>query len=164
MACAVGKNDGGVQAIVEDATNLGSVATAGFTEFVFRGPGFSDSSAVRVSVNLSGVVDSSTLAAAIRDGSSWSGRERNGAFLNLGDAGFVDVAGISGFDFVDDARSAATVDWNHDGRLDVWVKNRSGPQLRFLENDVETPHSYVSLKLQGVRANRDAAITFEEWL
>lgn len=54
-----------VESIVLDATNLSSLRTSGFTEFVFRGPGFSDSSEVRVSVNLSGVVDTSTLAAAI---------------------------------------------------------------------------------------------------
>lgn len=94
--------------------------------------------------------------AAIRGGSSWSGRERNGAFLNLGDGRFVDAAGISGFDFVDDARCVARVDWNRDGRLDVWVKNRTGPQLRFLQNDLETSNTFVSLKLVGVRANRDA--------
>ena len=54
-----------VQAIVQDATNLSSVGTAGFTDFVFRGPGFSDSSEVRVSVNLSGIVDTATLVTAV---------------------------------------------------------------------------------------------------
>ena len=56
-----------VQAIATDATNLASLRTAGFTEFVFSGPGFSDSSSVRVSVNLSGVVDATTLTTAIND-------------------------------------------------------------------------------------------------
>ncbi len=54
-----------VQDIVQDATNLASVASAGFSEFVFRGPGFSDSSEVRVSVNLSGIVDTATLVTAV---------------------------------------------------------------------------------------------------
>ena len=56
-----------VQAIATDATNLASLRTAGFTEFIFSGPAFSDSSSVRVSVNLSGVVDTSTLTTAIND-------------------------------------------------------------------------------------------------
>ena len=51
--------------IVGDATNLASVSTAGFSEFVFRGPGFSDSSEIRISVNLSGIVDTSTLVTAV---------------------------------------------------------------------------------------------------
>ena len=96
------------------------------------------------------------MTAAIRRGSSWSGRERNGAFLNLGDGRYVDSAGISGFDFADDARAAASVDWDLDGRLDVWIKNRSGPQLRFLRNDTVNDHTYVALELQGTRSNRDA--------
>ena len=96
------------------------------------------------------------MTAAIRRGSSWSGRERNGAFLNLGDGRYVDSAGISGFDFADDARAAASVDWDLDGRLDVWIKNRTGPQLRFLRNDTVNDHAYVALELQGTRSNRDA--------
>ena len=75
-----------VQAIVEDATNLASVASAGFTEFVFRGPGFSDSSEVRISVNLSGVVDTATLATAVNttiDGFSATSQAGQ-AFKNAG--------------------------------------------------------------------------------
>lgn len=54
-----------VEDIVGDATNVASLDTAGFTEFRFRGPGFSDDESVSLSVNLSGVVDSSTLVTAI---------------------------------------------------------------------------------------------------
>ncbi|GAB4365329.1 MAG: hypothetical protein OHK0021_09030 [Bryobacter sp.] len=53
--------------ILADTTNQGSQAQAGFTEFVFRGSGFSDDNAVTVSVNLSGVTDSATLATAVND-------------------------------------------------------------------------------------------------
>ena len=56
-----------VEAIVEDTTNLASVNTAGFSEFIFKGPGFSDSSEVRVSVNLSGIVDTASLVTAVND-------------------------------------------------------------------------------------------------
>ena len=75
-----------VQAIVEDVTNLASVNTSGFTEFVFRGPGFSDSSEVRVSVNLSGIVDPSTLVSAVNsaiDGFSVTSQAGQ-AFKNAG--------------------------------------------------------------------------------
>ncbi len=54
-----------VAQILSDVTNSDSQRMAGFTEFVFRGAGFSGSDAIRVSVNLSGVSDTTTLNAAI---------------------------------------------------------------------------------------------------
>jgi flagellin len=54
-----------VSQIVTNSTNTGSEAVAGFTDFYFRGPGFADANRVRVSANLSGVVDTTTLASAI---------------------------------------------------------------------------------------------------
>lgn len=46
-----------VSAIINDAVNSASTASAGFTDFYFRGPGFGDSSGIKVSVNLSAVSD-----------------------------------------------------------------------------------------------------------
>lgn len=56
-----------VSDIAANATNVASLRTAGFTEFTFAGAGFSDTNRVTVAVNLSGIVDSSTLATAIND-------------------------------------------------------------------------------------------------
>ena len=56
-----------VESIVADTTNLASLDTAGFTNFVFNGPGFSDEGNVSLSVNLGGVVDSNTLVTAINN-------------------------------------------------------------------------------------------------
>ncbi len=75
-----------VQAIVEDATNLNSLANAGFTEFHFRSPGFSDDGTAVLSVNLAGVVDTSTLRTAINaaiEGFDSSSAEAQ-AFKNAG--------------------------------------------------------------------------------
>ncbi|HIM29794.1 MAG TPA: redoxin domain-containing protein [Planctomycetes bacterium] len=91
----------------------------------------------------------------IWSGSSWSGRERNVSFLNLGDGDFVDISSISGFDHIDDARALALTDWDLDGDLDVWLRNRTGPQLRFLENKLNEKN-FLSIKLQGTKSNRDA--------
>ena len=91
----------------------------------------------------------------IQSGKSFSGRERNCCFLNIGSRRFANISALSGLDFIDDARAAATVDWDHDGDLDLWIANRTGPQLRFLRNDIETGHHYVSLRLEGRSANRD---------
>lgn len=76
-----------VQAIVTNSTNTGSLANAGFTDFYFRGPGFGDNDRVRVSVNLSGVTDTATLANAINsaiDAAGNGGSQQATAFKNAG--------------------------------------------------------------------------------
>lgn len=88
-------------------------------------------------------------------GMSFSGRERNCTFLNLGDGNFANLSAGSGLDFLDDGRGLAVVDWDHDGDLDLWLANRTAPRLRFLRNDVAGGQS-VQLQLRGTRSNRDA--------
>lgn len=56
-----------VENIIANATNAASLDAAGFTEFDFTGPGFADGGKATLAVNLSGVVDSATLATAIND-------------------------------------------------------------------------------------------------
>ncbi len=88
-------------------------------------------------------------------GSSWSGHERNCCFMNLQDGTFADVSIVSGTDFLDDGRTVAEVDWDGDGDLDLWLRNRTGPQLRIMRND-QPVQSYIALELRGTRCNRDA--------
>ncbi len=103
----------------------------------------------------------------VRAGLSWSGHERNVALLNTGAAPgqrprFADISPLSGFDFPDDGRGLALTDWDGDGDLDVWTMNRTGPQLRFLENTSLTAASggpaFLELWLagDGKVCNRDA--------
>lgn len=92
----------------------------------------------------------------LRRGHSWSGRERNRAFLNLRGAGFAGVSAATGFDSADDARAMALVDWDGDGDLDVFLTCRTGPRVRYLQNDQGTSNASVTLELRGTRANRDA--------
>jgi hypothetical protein len=89
-------------------------------------------------------------------GSSWSGKERNNAYLALADGTYVDVSAVAGVDFADDGRALATTDWDGDGAIDLWIKNRTGPQLRFLHNMVAQGRSHVTLALEGRSCNRDA--------
>ena len=91
----------------------------------------------------------------ILEGTSFSGRERNCVFLNLGKGQFGNISAVSGLDFPDDARALATVDWDHDGDLDVWVVNRSGPQLRLLRNDTPTGAHFLRVRLISRAGNRD---------
>jgi tetratricopeptide (TPR) repeat protein len=92
----------------------------------------------------------------IRSGASFSGRERNCAFLNTGDDRFANISAVSGVDFPDDGRAMALTDWDQDGDLDAWFVNRSGPQVRFLRNDVPTENRWLALHLEGTTSNRDA--------
>ena len=91
-----------------------------------------------------------------RVGKSFSGRERNCCFLSTGNTRSANVSATSGFDFADDARGLGLVDWDHDGDLDVWVVNRSGPQIRFLRNELPQDLHFVGMKLRGRTSNRDA--------
>ena len=90
---------------------------------------------------------------------SFSGRERNCAFLNCRgpSASFATASAVTGFDFPDDGRGLATSDWDFDGDLDIWLTNRTAPRVRFLKNNT-TPKSFVAFKLRGdgIASNRDA--------
>jgi tetratricopeptide (TPR) repeat protein len=96
------------------------------------------------------------------EGKSFSGRERNSFFLNVGNGRFADVSGLSGFDFLDDARSLCIVDWDFDGALDFWAYNRNSPRLRLMRNAFgagtknTAPAHWVAFELHGVTCNRDA--------
>lgn len=74
------------------------------------------------------------IARSMERGVSWSGHERNRAWRAVGDGTFVDVSAIAGLDHVDDGRVALRCDWDGDGDEDLWLRSRSGPALRYLEN------------------------------
>jgi tetratricopeptide (TPR) repeat protein/peroxiredoxin len=92
----------------------------------------------------------------IRSDRSWSGFERNVAYLNNRDGTFTDVSGVTGLDFPEDSRTFALGDFNSDGRLEVVLKNRNSPQLRFLKNVTPNLPPSISFRLEGVKSNRDA--------
>lgn len=76
-----------VGSIINDAANNGSLKTSGYTEFYFKGPGFSDDNRIRVSANLSGVTDTKTMVAAINDAIATAGNGATAsatAFKNAG--------------------------------------------------------------------------------
>jgi hypothetical protein len=80
----------------------------------------------------------------------------NHCLLNLGESTYFDISTLSNLDLPDDGRAIAATDWDQDGDVDLWIVNRSGPQLRFLSNEVPTNQHYVSLRLVGQQCNRDA--------
>ena len=92
----------------------------------------------------------------IRSDGTWSGYERNVFYANNRDGTFSDVSGVVGLDFVEDGRSFALADFDHDGRLEVFLKNRNAPQLRILKNVMEELPPSIAFRLQGTKSNRDA--------
>lgn len=98
----------------------------------------------------------SDLLKLVRNGHSWSGGERNRMFLNRQSksGAFHEMSHLSGLDQADDGRGLAVVDWDQDGRLDLWYRNRTAPRLRLMMNRREAGKS-ISIKLEGKSVNRD---------
>ena len=100
----------------------------------------------------------------IRSDRSWNAYERNVMFANNRDGTFSEVSGVVGLDFLEDSRSFALADIDHDGRLEVILKNRNAPQLRILHNAMRDIGQSIAFRLRGHTSNRDAigaAITIE---
>ena len=76
-----------VDEILADTTNTGSQAVSGYTDFYFRGAGFSDDDRIRVQVNLTGVDDADELVAAINSSIEVVGAGGTGAATAFKDAG-----------------------------------------------------------------------------
>ncbi|MBV9406742.1 MAG: CRTAC1 family protein, partial [Acidobacteriaceae bacterium] len=90
----------------------------------------------------------------IREEYSWSGREPN--VLHVREGGrYVDVSGVSGLDFADDSRAYAVTDFDGDGRPDILLKSRLGPQVRVLQNNWAGSNHAIAFRLHGTKSNRD---------
>jgi tetratricopeptide (TPR) repeat protein len=100
----------------------------------------------------------------IRADYTWSGYERNVFYANNRDGTFSDVSGAVDLDFLEDGRSFALADFDHDGRQEVFLKNRNAPQLRLVKNVSEDLPPSIAFRLRGIKSNPDAigaAITVE---
>jgi Flp pilus assembly protein TadD/peroxiredoxin len=85
----------------------------------------------------------------IRSDNSWNSRERNVMFANNRDGSFSEVSGVLGLDCLEDSRSFALADIDHDGRLEVILK-------RILHNNMKEIGASISFRLRGTKSNRDA--------
>jgi tetratricopeptide (TPR) repeat protein len=92
----------------------------------------------------------------IRSDRTWSGFERNVHYLNNREGTFSDISGVVGTDFVEDGRTFALGDFDLDGRIEVVLKNRNSPQLRYLKNVLPDLPPAISFRLIGKKSNRDA--------
>jgi Flp pilus assembly protein TadD len=91
----------------------------------------------------------------IREEYSWNGHEPNVFHVRRGDRYF-DFSGVSGVDFAEDSRAFAVTDFDNDGRPDILLKSRLGPQLRVLQNNCTGSNNSIAFDLRGTKSNRDA--------
>ncbi len=92
----------------------------------------------------------------IRSDQTWSGYERNVFYANNRDGTFSDVSAVVGLDFVEDGRAFALADFDQDGRVEIFLKNRNAPQVRVLKNVMPKLPPSVAFRLKGTKSNRDA--------
>ena len=92
----------------------------------------------------------------VRSDHTWHGYARNVSFVNNRNGTFAEISGAIGLDCLEDSRAFALADIDHDGRLEVIVKNRNAPQLRVLRNALPQIGRAVAFRLRGSKSNRDA--------
>ncbi|WP_348263044.1 FG-GAP-like repeat-containing protein [Telmatobacter sp. DSM 110680] len=100
----------------------------------------------------------------VRSDNTWHGYARNVMLANNRDGTFTEISGLVGLDFLDDSRAFALADIDHDGRLEVILKNRNAPQIRILHNALTEIGDSISFRLRGYKSNSDAigaAVTVE---
>jgi hypothetical protein len=85
---------------------------------------------------------------------SLNGREHNVLFRNNGDGVFSEVGWVNGADRIEDGRGLAVFDADHDGRLDIVLRNFH-QSAGLLRNRRGSGH-WVGFELEGTRSNRDA--------
>ena len=91
----------------------------------------------------------------VREDYSWNGNEPN-VFLARRDGRYRDISGVSGLDRAADSRAFAVTDFNGDGRPDIFLKSRLGPQLLAFRNESAGKRQALVIELEGTRSNRDA--------
>jgi Flp pilus assembly protein TadD/peroxiredoxin len=92
----------------------------------------------------------------IRSDGTWAGYQRNVFYANDRRGAFADISGVAGLDFLQDSRSFALADFDHDGRIEVVLKNRNAPRLRILRNAMKFAGDGIAISLRGDQSNRDA--------
>jgi hypothetical protein len=95
------------------------------------------------------------LSYAVHAQYSEAGSQPNVFYVRRGGR-YYDFSGVSGLDVADDSRAFAVTDLDGDGRLDLVLKSRLGPQVRVFQNNCGAAHQSIAFRLRGVKSNRDA--------
>lgn len=79
--------------------------------------------------------------------------ERNRAYLNVRGENFVDISHLTGADIDGDSRAVVALDYNHDGQVDLAVRQAGGGPLMLFENRFPR-RNYLTVVLRGRKSNR----------
>ena len=90
------------------------------------------------------------------DGFSFSGYERDGLWLNLGNKKFFDVSGVSGVSSITDGRGAVFADFDNDGDNDIFLTTIQGTSHLLFRNNVGSDGGFLRVVLTGSDSGRDA--------
>ena len=100
----------------------------------------------------------------IRADYTWSGYERNVFYANNRDGTFSDVSGAVDLDFLEDGRSFALADFDHDGRAGSVSQKPQCSAVAPAEKCAEDLPPSIAFRLRGIKSNPDAigaAVTVE---
>ncbi|MCC7237506.1 MAG: hypothetical protein IT163_19520 [Bryobacterales bacterium] len=143
-----------VDEILADSTNTASENVSGYTDFYFRGAGFSDDDRLRVQVNLTGVDDANELVAAINgaiEGAGAGGTGAATAFKNAGISASI-VAGADGTEKIVFKSSSAAFQVSAGDRL-------ANAVLGNVASGTQTGEA-MDYKVQGAAASSTSASAF----
>ena len=91
----------------------------------------------------------------VREDFSWNGHEPNVFYVRTGGR-YRNFSGVSGLDRIADSRAFAVTDFDGDGRPDLFLKSRLGPQLLAFRNQSAGIRKALVFDLEGTKSNRDA--------
>ena len=91
-----------------------------------------------------------------REGFSFSGYERDGLFMSLGDGTFRDISGVSGMDKITDGRGAIFADFDNDGDYDVLTTTVQKTARHLQRNNVGEENGYLRITVEGTKSGKDA--------
>ncbi len=149
-----------------------TTASSGFTDFYFGGPGFSDGSKVKVSVNLQSVTDVDTLAAAINSAianAGNSGTQAATAFKNAGVLASVHTDNAGGKQLAFSSSTTAFQVEAGDRMANAFLGNLSGTTGTAMSSSVQggsttggvfTPTG-VTVRISGAGMSSPVDLTFD---
>lgn len=89
----------------------------------------------------------------VSKGHNLSSYERKRLFLNLKGKDFLDLSSVSGADVDGDGRAAVAGDFNHDGKLDLVLRQVGGGPLLLFENRLPASN-FLEVRLRGIKSNK----------
>jgi thiol-disulfide isomerase/thioredoxin len=113
-------------------------------------------SAARVETAGNNQYQSEHMGQIFKEGFSFSGYERDGLYLSLGDGRFRAISGVSGVDALTDGRGSMFADFDNDGDYDILVTTIQKTARHLYRNNVGQENNFLRVTLEGTKSGKDA--------